>query len=64
VAYIAEKRAAYRTSVCKPGGNGLGRTGCRWEDNIKMALQEVGWRDGTGLIRLRIWTSGRLLWAR
>jgi hypothetical protein len=31
--------------VGKPDGKRpLGRLGCRWEDNIKMDLQEVGWR--------------------
>ena len=37
----------------------LGRPRCRWEDNIKMDLQEV--RVGTGLSWLRIWTGGRHL---
>jgi hypothetical protein len=31
-----------------------------WEDNIKMDLQEVGWRARTGLIWLRIGTGDRL----
>jgi hypothetical protein len=37
--------------------------GVRWEDNIKMDLQEVGWGGGarTGLIWLRIGTGGGLL---
>jgi hypothetical protein len=30
----------------------------RWEDNIKMDLQEVDRMALTGLIWLRIWTSG------
>jgi hypothetical protein len=30
----------------------------RWEDNIKMDLQEVGGVVGTGCSWLRIWTSG------
>jgi hypothetical protein len=30
----------------------------RWEDNIKMDLQEVGLRRWTGLIWLRIGTGG------
>jgi hypothetical protein len=33
----------------------------RWEDNIKMDLQEVGWGAWTGLIWLRIGTGGGLL---
>jgi hypothetical protein len=39
----------------------LGRSRRRWEDNIKMHLQEVGWRIWTGLIWLRIGTSCGLL---
>jgi hypothetical protein len=33
----------------------------RWEDNIKIDLQEVGWGAWTGLMWLRIGTGGRLL---
>jgi len=33
----------YRVLVGKPEGKrALGKPGCRWEDNIKMDLQEVG----------------------
>jgi hypothetical protein len=32
----------------------------RWEDNIKMDLQEVEWGAWTGLIWLRIGTGGGL----
>jgi hypothetical protein len=35
---------AYRTLVGKPEGKRpLGRSRRRWEDNIKMDIQEVGW---------------------
>jgi hypothetical protein len=34
----------------------------RWDDSMKMNLQEVGWGPWTGLIRLRIWTDGGLLY--
>jgi len=34
---------------------------CRWEDNIKMDLQEMGWGAWTGLIWLRIRIGGRHL---
>jgi hypothetical protein len=38
-----EGRGMYRVSVGKLGGKRpLGRPRCRWEDNIKMDLQEVG----------------------
>ena len=30
----------------------------RWEDNIKMVLQEVGWGEWTGLILFRIGAGG------
>jgi hypothetical protein len=39
----------------------LGRPRSRWENNIKMDLQEVGWGTWTGLIWLRIGTGGGLL---
>jgi hypothetical protein len=39
-----EKRSAYRILVARPEGRRpLGRTTRRWEDNIKMDLQDVGW---------------------
>ena len=38
-----EKRGVYRNLVGKPEGKRpLGRPRLRWEDNIKMAVQEVG----------------------
>ena len=40
---MGERRGVYRVLVGKPEGKGpLGRPRCRWEDNIKMDLQEVG----------------------
>jgi hypothetical protein len=37
-------RDAYRILVGRPEGRRpLGRTRCRWEDNIKTYLQAVGW---------------------
>ena len=40
---IGEGRGVHRVLVGKPEGKRpLGRTRRRWEDNIKMALQEVG----------------------
>jgi len=43
VALIGEKRGLYRVLVGKPEGRRpLGRPSRRWEDNIKMDLQEVG----------------------
>ena len=43
VARMGEGRGVYRDLVWKPEGKGpLGRTRCRWVDNIMMDLQEVG----------------------
>ena len=39
------KRGAYRVLVGRPEARRpLGRPGLRWDDNIKMYLQDVGWR--------------------
>jgi hypothetical protein len=55
-----ERRGEYRDLVGKPEGKRpRGRLRRRWEDNIKMDLQEVGaW---TRLGWLRVGTSGGLL---
>jgi transcription termination factor 2 len=46
VARMGETRNAYRILVGKPEGKRpLGRPRCRWVDNIKMDLREIGW-DG------------------
>ena len=43
VARVGERRGVYRVLVGKPEGKRpLGRPRGRWEDNIKMDLQEVG----------------------
>jgi hypothetical protein len=43
VARIGEGRGVYRVLMGKPEGKSpLGRPRCRWENNIKMDLQEVG----------------------
>jgi hypothetical protein len=50
VARMGERRGVYRVLVGKPEGKRpLGRPRRRWEENIKMYLQEVGW--GYGLDR-------------
>jgi hypothetical protein len=44
VARMGEGRGAYRILVRRPEGRRpLGRPKRRWQDNIKMDLQEVGW---------------------
>jgi hypothetical protein len=60
VAHMRESRGVYSVSVDKPEGKKpLGRPRHRWENNIKMDLQDVGvW---TGLSWLKIGTCGRHL---
>ena len=53
VARMGKGRGVHRVLVGKPEGKRpLGRPRCRWEDNIKMDLQEVGGElcglDGVG----------------
>jgi hypothetical protein len=44
---MGEDRGVYRVLVVKrEGKRPLGRPRCRWEDNIKMDLQEVGGGHG------------------
>jgi hypothetical protein len=61
---IGEKRNAYRILIGKPEGS-LGRPRCRWVDNIKMGLRDIGWglygMVWTGSVWLRTGTSGGLL---
>jgi hypothetical protein len=46
VARKGKGRGVYRGLVEKPERKiPLGRPRCRWEDNIKMELQEVGFED-------------------
>jgi DNA-binding transcriptional regulator PaaX len=43
LAWMAEGRGVYRVLVEKPEGKRpSGRPRCRWDDNIKIYLQEVG----------------------
>jgi len=56
---MGEMREVHRVLVGKPEGKRpLGRRRRRLEDNIKMNLQEVGGGKWTGLICLRLETSG------
>jgi len=53
---MGEKRGVYRVLVGKPEGKRpLGRPRLRWEDNIKMDLQEVGWE---GMERIELAQDG------
>jgi hypothetical protein len=59
VACMGEGRGAYRVLVGRPEGKRpLGRPRCRWEDNIKMDLGEIG-IDGVSWIRL---AQDRIQW--
>jgi hypothetical protein len=52
VARMGEGRNVYRDLVGRPEGKRpLGRPRCRWEDNIKLDLREIG-IDGTNWIQL------------
>jgi hypothetical protein len=43
---MGEVRGAYSILVGRPvGRRPLGRPRCRWEDNIKMDLREIGFGD-------------------
>ena len=58
-ARMGERRGTYRVFVGKPEGKGpLGRTRRRWEDTIKMDLQEVEFEACIGSSCLRIGTGG------
>jgi hypothetical protein len=47
---MGEGRGVYRILVGKPEGRRpLRRPRCRWEDNIKMDLQEARWRGMNGI---------------
>ena len=59
VAHMWVRRSVYRVLVGKPEGKRpLRRPRHRWEDNIKMDLQEVVVGLWTGSSRLRIGTGG------
>jgi hypothetical protein len=58
VARTGDRRNAYRRLV---GKRKLGRRRHRWEENIKMYLQEVGFGAWNGLSWLRIGAVGGIL---
>jgi hypothetical protein len=62
VACKRERRGKCRVMVGKPEGKKpLGRHKSRWEDNIKMDLQEVGWGTWVGLAWLITETNSEFL---
>jgi len=59
---MGERRGVHRVLVGKSEGKKpFGRPRRRWEDNIKMSLQEVGCGVWTGSIWLRKGTGGEHL---
>ena len=56
---LGERRDVYRILVGKPEGKRpLGKPKRRWEDNIKMNLQEVGCEGMDWVEFIRIGTGG------
>ena len=54
MARMGDRRGAYRVLVGRPEGRRpLGRSLRRWEGNIKMDLQAVGWGAWTEVIGSR-----------
>jgi hypothetical protein len=44
IVLMGERNGTYGVSVGKPGGNKpIGRPRHKWEENIKIYLEEVGW---------------------
>jgi hypothetical protein len=63
---MGEERKVYKVLVGKPEGRRpLGRPRCRWENGVRMDLQEIG-LEGVwiGFDWLRTGTGGGLLWER
>ena len=59
VARLGEGRDVYRVLMGKPEGKSpMGRPRHRWEDNIKLDLQEVGCELWNGLGWFRTGTDG------
>jgi hypothetical protein len=57
-----ENRNAYRILTGKPEGKRpLRRPRCRWEDNIRMDLREIGCGGMDRIIWIRMETSGGFL---
>jgi hypothetical protein len=62
VARMGEGRGAHRVLVGRPEGRRpLGRPRRRWEDNIKMDLQEVGWGGMDWIDMAQDWDRWRAL---
>ena len=65
VVRIEEGMSAFKILIDKPRVKiPLGRPRLRWEDNIRMNLEEIGINAGNWVIRLRIGIIGELLCMR
>ena len=63
VARMGVRRRVYRVLAGKPEGKRpLGRPRLRWEDNIKMDLQEITWGPLSGLMWLRLYVHCLRCW--
>ena len=59
---MVERRVAYRiVIVTHEGRRPLGTPRKRWEVNIKIFVQDVGWGTWIGFFWLRLRTGGRFL---
>ena len=62
VARMEESRSAFKILTGKPTGKTpLGRPRRKWEDNIRIDLEDIGINAGNLLIRLRIGIIGEPL---
>ena len=62
MARMGERRAAYKVVVEKDEGKRpLERPKLRWEDSIKIELDQIEWAAGTGLVWLRMGNIGGLV---
>jgi hypothetical protein len=58
VARIGKRRYTYSVLVRKTEGKRpLGKSSRRWEDDIKIHIQKLGWRTWTALMWFRIGTA-------
>ena len=65
VASMGQRRGTFKVMMWRTDGNRqLGRARRRWKNNIKMNLQEIGWRDGLDRSGSGWGTGGGLLCMR
>jgi len=65
VAKMEEGRSAFKNVTCTPRGKRpLERPRCRWENNIRIDVKEIGINTKNWVIRLSIGIIGEPLWMR